>query len=532
MADYQTQIDEARRQGYADDEIIQHLRSKDPKVERALKEGYSSQEIMQFLSPGSAPAPAAAPQERGALGNVARFAGLAGKAAAPAAIGTTAGALLGAPAGPPGMAAGALIGGLAVPTADAAVMAYNALMGGQVRLPSDVIRNYLPGPTPETAGERVFSSGAEALLSTAPQVGAARVLAGSARPAAQAVGRVVGAEPTRQMIAAPTAGVAGQAAVEATDSPLAGLAAGTVAGGATGVRKTVREAVPSAEDLTKKAKQNYQILDKSGFRMDSNKFAARMAMEAADMRRTVGYTPTAYEKIAAIIDEMSSAMPKDVTELQALRKMIQGRKASSDAQERLIASELMDRFDDYIVNAPSTDIVAGRPDVIKAWEQARKDYSRMKKSEVFQDMIENADFTTTGKEQALTTALQQLARNKRRMRVFTPDEQEQIKEAAKGGKLQDMMRVVAKFTPMTPAAAIFTAVSGPYGAGLAGAGLAARQLGGQLRTRDVNRLAEQMRLGQRPGIIQGPFDAVPITAARGAMSSPYFQDPTNALVVE
>jgi len=531
MADYQTQIDEARRQGYADDEIIQYLRSQDPKVEQALKEGYSSQEIMQFLSPGGAGAAAAAPQERGTLGNIARFAGLAGKAAAPAAIGTTAGALMGAPAGPPGMAAGALIGGLAVPVADASVMAYNALMGGQARLPSDIIRNYLPGPTPETAGERVFSSGAEALLGTAPQVGAARVLASAGRPAAQAVGRVVGAEPTRQMIAAPAAGVAGQATVEATDSPLAGLAASTLTGGATGLKRRVREPVPSKETLQADYNARIQQLDKSNFQLVAKKAATEMDSRLQDLEKS-GYDAELYPQVAVVIRRLTDDTPRTATRLQALRKMIQDLQATDNRAQRNIAAKMLSEYDDYLLNVPKDHIAAGRPEVLQAWKDSRPIFASIRKSEVFEKMLDDVQFTPGAKEKVLLSSLQKLAKDESEMRTFTKSEQEAIRKAAKSGSVNQALELMAKLTPNTFATVFYTIAGGYPGMGLAAAGTTARVLSGMGRQQQVNRLAEQMRLGRPPATIQGPFDAVPITAARGAMSSPYFQDPTNALVVE
>ena len=60
MADLRTRIEEARREGYSDDEIASFLSGNNPRVQEAIREGYSASEVLQFLT--SQPAAQAAPQ--------------------------------------------------------------------------------------------------------------------------------------------------------------------------------------------------------------------------------------------------------------------------------------------------------------------------------------------------------------------------------------------------------------------------------------------------------------------------------------
>lgn len=80
-----------------------------------------------------------------------------------------------------------------------------------------------------------------------------------------------------------------------------------------------------------------------------------------------------------------------------------------------------------------------------------------------------------------------------------------------------MLNVAGKFTPMTPAAAIFTAVA-PYGAAVAATGMTAREVGTRLKQRDIDRLSQQMRLGREPSVLESPIANVPAMAARGMLS--------------
>lgn len=507
MADFRDQINQARRAGYSDAEIVDFLKQRDPNVGKALESGYKPEEVLGYL----APKPTLI--EQGA-----RQTGIAARGAAPSTIGATGGALLGAAlGGPPGAGVGALAGSLYVPMADALASAYRGLTGRNVTPLSEMITDVIPGPRAETPSERMVAAAGEALGGAGPQVAAGRAM--SKLPGmVGTVGKEVSRMPIAQIVTAPVAGAAATGVGEATESPLAGLAAGAATGAVSGIRSTKREPAPTADQLKGQAKANYDILQQSGLQLSNSQFRQFAQSLPAQLRTSVGYVPAAYPKIAAAINEMVSGGPKDVAELQALRKIIAGSGKSADAQERLIARELLDAFDDYVQNAPPSAIVGGNPAAIKAWNDARADYSKMKKSEIFIDMVEKAELDTTSKIASMGRQLSALARNDKRMRLFTPEERAAIEAAAKGGKTQDILNVAAKFTPMTPAAAIFTAVA-PGGAFIAAGGLTAREVGTRLKQRDIERLSEQMRLGRSPEVTRSPFANVPVGAARGVLAS-------------
>ena len=123
----------------------------------------------------------------------------------------------------------------------------------------------------------------------------------------------------------------------------------------------------------------------------------------------------------------------------------------------------------------------------------------------------------------MASQLSSLAKNEKKMRFFTPDEQQAIRDAAKGGVTQNILRTLGKFTPLTPASTIFTVVS-PFGAYTAGAGYAARELATIRREQEINRLASQMRLGTRPKVIEGAGANVPVFAGRAALNSLYSEN--------
>jgi hypothetical protein len=517
--DFRNQINTARRQGYSDDEIVGYLKGKDPRVTQALEAGYKPTEIVDYLAP------------KPTMGEEAvRKTGIAARGMSEALVGPTAGATAGFMlGGPVGAGVGALAGGLAVPVADLLTTGYNKLAGGNVRLPSQVISEMIPGPRAESPAERVLQASSGALTGTGASVAAGRGLAGMARvptpvntpptvaPSIAAIGGEAGRAPIAQVVTAPVATAVGQTTTEATGNPLLGLAAGVGTGMAAGLRPTKRESVLSAEDLLSRSKANYEVLDKSGLQFDTQQFQQHMAALPAKLRKDLGYVASTNPKVAGAFDELTANTPKDVAEITALRRIIGSAAGSADATERKIASRLLDEFDDYVLNAPPGAIVSGDKAALDAWKAARADYAKVKKSELIQDIVSRAEVSQGGKEATVAQGLSSLAKNEKKMRFFTPEEQEAIREAAKGGNLQVMLRTVGKLAPLTPAAAIFTAVN-PYGAYTAAAGLAGKGLATALRGRGVEQLAEQMRLGKKPMVIESSLANEPVFFSRSVQN--------------
>lgn len=475
-----------------------------------------------------------APQE-----SVTRGIGLATRALAPTLIG----AQIGSAGGP----IGSVLGSMAIPAADALNSLINLIASpftDKRLIPaSQAVQNLMTSagvpaaPETQTPTERVVSGGLETLG------GVARTIPEFIRRGAEltptitgAISRQMAVAPKTQAIVSPTATMAGQTVTEATGSPIAGAATTLVTGAAGGVKRPQKEqALPTAA-LDRIATDRYLMLEQSGIELKNDAFAKSMGDLAKNLR-SEGYTPKAYPKIAGAIEELTStAQPKDWTELQALRKMIKAGQKSVDPEERRLASILLDEYDNYLLKVPATDIAAGDVKAAgKVWEEARNAYSRMKKAEVFEDMLAEAQldrskFTQSGEENSLAKQLRQLAKNDKRMRLFTAEERKAIEQAAKGGTTQNLLKFFGRFAPTGPVSGLFTggatvmapAVGIPLAVGAAGSRVAATNM----RRGSVEDLANIMRLGQTPGIqrdafgnvVGGRMRAVPATTIPGLLS--------------
>jgi hypothetical protein len=91
------------------------------------------------------------------------------------------------------------------------------------------------------------------------------------------------------------------------------------------------------------------------------------------------------------------------------------------------------------------------------------------------------------------------------MRLFTPTEQKAIKEAAQGGKIQNILKVAGKYSPesmigLATGSYMGAQMLGPAGAAIAPiVGGASNIAATQIRKSDVNKLAALMRAGTPKG---------------------------------
>ena len=460
-----------------------------------------------------------------------RGAGLAYRAVAP----TLAGAQIGSYGGP----LGAILGATAVPAADAVNALVNLIASpftDKRLIPaSQAIQNLMTkagvpaAPETQTPTERVVGAGLESMTGVARTIPALiKASTTAASPVTRAVTEQLAVAPKTQAIVSPTAVMTGQTVAETTDNPLLGAAATLATGAVGGLKRPQKQEALSTQALDRIATDRYNQLQQSGVQLKTDEFVESMDKIAKGLRDE-GYTPKAYPKISGAIEELTStAQPKDWTELQALRKMIRGGQKSIDPEERRIASILLDDYDNYLMTVPKEAIAAGdMKNAGQLWSEARNAYSRMKKSEVFEDMLNEAKldkskFTQSGEENSLAKQLRQLAKNDKKMRLFTKDEQDAIEQAAKGGSVQNMLKFFGRFAPTGPVSGIFTggatalnpALGIPMALGAAGSRVGATNM----RRTSVEDLANMMRYGGVPQTIGGSLRAVTPITARGLLS--------------
>ena len=458
-----------------------------------------------------------------------RAAGLFARGATPAVTGAAVGGTLAGPAG-------ALVGSVALPAGDVLNTGINAVTGGinrfagtnipQLQMPSDVAQKWMSNagfPVAQTGPERMIQTAGSAMGGTAAELPAmTRLATTAASPFVRGVAETAAAAPKSQIAAAPISAVASQGVYEKTGNPYLAMGAGALAAAPFGF--TIKQNalnVPKQSELAQAANNLYAQAESSNIRFNSYKFSDAMKVAEHELENE-GYTPEGFTGIKGVLNKMQETeKSKDFNRLQALRKMIQTQQNSPDRETRRLASILKDNFDDYILNAPPQHLTSGNPEGLQIWQDARQTYSKLKKAEIFDDMFENAQFDKD-LNTSLTRQMKQLATNPRRMRTFTPEEQSAIIDVAKGNSPQKALALVGKFAPDSVLGLVSAGAAHVGGGNIASlplmAGSYASKIAAQkLKTNEISKLADMMRLGKMPKF-ESRAKNVPATALRGLLS--------------
>lgn len=516
MADLKNQVNDARRAGYSDEEIAQYLSERDPRISNALKSGYSAKEVISYLSPPPSTTEQAA-----------RMVGVVGKEAGPSAVATAVGTVLGGPAG-------AVAGNLLYPMSDALVQGYNTLVPERFKapmLPSQGMQNILQsfgvgGVKPETRTERMVGAGGSALLSAGSSV--LPKLVGAKAPGA--LGTLMeesGRAPLAQTVSAAPIASGTQYVTEVTDSPAIGLATGLTAGTVAGFKPRTKGSGVTADEMSGKISQAYQKAADAGLQVDIGSYKNR-AFGLSTELTAAGWRPDNPEldNITNLVSTLTKESgPKDLQQLMDLRQAIKMSANPNDPNAYRLMKIVLNDFDDYLDNLPKQSILAGdAKEGTKAWFEARKLFNQEKKAETFDTMLSNLSvesnkFSQSGAENYLANELRKLVKNDKQMRLFSKSEQAEIRKAAEGGSLQNMLRYIGRFAPIGTIPQIgYGAMiyADPILGSIPAAGMGARVGAEQIRIGDVERLMDLMRTGTRP---VSPFQNIPATFSRGLLST-------------
>lgn len=321
-------------------------------------------------------------------------------------------------------------------------------------------------------------------------------------------------------VAGQPAALAQSAAVRAAAPVRAAIAEESVAARAAGPQ--IAPGATAAE-VRAGAKSIYQKADDAGvvIKPESYKTLSDDIFSAASkggMDKTL--TPNSMAAVARI-EELAkpNTGPISFQTLDLMRQIASDAKGGAKASDRRVATIITDKIDDYIAALGSKDVVTGNAKAAaEAIVQARDLWSRAAKLETVETLVQRAadsakTFSGSGFENALRTEFKALAKNKRLMRTFTPEEQAAIRQVNRGTIPANFARGAGKLAARGPVSAftsggigatIGSALLGPGlgtavgGATAFGIGEVGRKVATVLAQRSIRRLEDVIRKGESP----------------------------------
>ena len=203
-----------------------------------------------------------------------------------------------------------------------------------------------------------------------------------------------------------------------------------------GTKEFIADA-PGPDQLRAEAGKLYDKAEASGVRFKADYFE-RFADETLSKLVDEGADKILTPKLSRVADVLAESKGKapSIKEMAILRKQFGLAAGSADLAEARLGSIAIDLLDDFVEGSGSS--VGG------TLSEARGIWSRLKKSEIIDDAIENASAAQAGIEAGLRNQFRGLwqARNSKKMRGFSDAELAAIKAVAQGDMTANTLRRV------------------------------------------------------------------------------------------
>ena len=366
-------------------------------------------------------------------------------------------------------------------------------------------------PKPQDDTERMLSAVTQGVGGVGTGFGVAPSLARSASPVAQRLASVLTTAPRTQLVVGGASPAAGEATRQAGGGPIAQTAAQLATAGALSIPSAIARVPQTAatDQLRAASSAAYKAAENAGAVFKPNAYDNFFASLVPDVRKA-GFDAGLHPKVVAVLTRLESEQgkPQTLENMEILRRVVKSAAASPEADERRIAGIVQDRLDDFVSKAGPADILAGNaPLAVSELQNARKLWSQASKSDQIETLIDRAkisapNFSASGMENALRTEFRSLAKNERKMRLFTDDEQDAIRKVAMGDLPVNALRELGRFgSPGVVGTSLSSGLGmlfgGPAGAvALPLAGRAARAGSAVLQQRNADMAAALMRGGK------------------------------------
>lgn len=226
-----------------------------------------------------------------------------------------------------------------------------------------------------------------------------------------------------------------------------GAKAVSTAIGRNAATRSARNMTPTQEALRARANQTYKDAENLGVVLRPDKVQSiqqKLGAVAAD----TGFNPRIHPKVSAALDSFDDLAGQAPTlkRMEQQRRILGSAASSMEPDERRIASELIDQYDEIIGGLNAGDVVRGQGDeAAKVLAQARQQWQQTRKMQVIDEAIEKAKNQASGFENGMRTQLRSILNNPKKRRGFNQEEIQAMRRVVQGGTAENLMKLVGKF---------------------------------------------------------------------------------------
>ena len=417
-------------------------------------------------------------------------------------------------------ARGAITGLTAIPgmIVDAPVNVANAF-GANLPLPSQAQQQLMTRmglPEPQNQLERAVQTGVGAMTGVGAEAALAKALGSQAlAPLTQQLG----AQTAAAGVAAPVAQVVSEDVAQQTESPVAsiaaGIAAGVLSGGATAKALKLGQPVPKTvtiDDVRKQATEAYTEVKNAGITVKPLSALGMVSKIRKDLDE-FNFNPALpdHKPVDTLLKQYEMMIGQKRVKFDTLEQMRQAAnqmKLSKDPVTKLLAGNVVNSLDNFMAGLKPTDVITGKENVgsaLKTLSNARNKWKVASRAQILEDVLDVAEAKAldpkASESELIRRGLINLASNKKRMALFSTDEQKAIRQASNSGSKDALLSFVARFNPqrsqLVAGGTVGAAFVDPLTAGfVSGSGYAADKMQNAMRTKQTQKLISDMLAGK------------------------------------
>ena len=215
------------------------------------------------------------------------------------------------------------------------------------------------------------------------------------------------------------------------------------------IARAVNEAAPTIEQLKSTSRAVYKEIDDMGVSVAANAFD-KVVDDIAEAARKSGLdkdiTPKAQKALMRLEELKGTDVP--LSELEILREVAGGAAKSIDPHEAMLGVRMIEKIDDFLDSADGASLKIpahiDKKNVGKRYKVARDMWGRARRSELIQESFEKARNQASGFENGIRTQFRAILNNKKKSRMFKPDELAAMKRVVRGDTKQNIAKLIGK----------------------------------------------------------------------------------------
>lgn len=277
------------------------------------------------------------------------------------------------------------------------------------------------------------------------------------------------------------------------------------------------KAAPTTAQLKKQGTALFKSAREGGAVIKADSYQNMLAAMETNLAGE-GFDTGLHPKVAAAFNAMGKRLgdEMDLQDIQLARRHARNAAGSLDPDEARLGSHMVDQIDSYVKKLKKRDLVSGkikRP--VQHLTKARSLWSKMRKSEMIDDIFKSAATQASGIENGLRIGFRALLKDKRRIRGFSSSERDAMREVVAGTATRNILKRIGKLGPGTGRQTnVLGAMGGAGGGALVGgpAGMVAvpavgwiAQKAAEKGTKVAAEKARAMAAGVRPEITDVPY---------------------------